>query len=995
MALYNQSIFNKLNRRKEPTQLDQGEYALMINGRVRNGGVEPVKLPLEISSLPAGRIQGIYGFDRYLLVFVEGRAYFRDYLISTQVFYEVQGFQMSADAPVIYACAVPASTVNQKRVPNLNDDDVVLSSGPVTLTTSVGSSPACVLCQDGTTQPFVIFTDGTARATAAYTDWSDDNREYVPVGKQMFYSADGILYLVAQDSNGQYTLILHSVSGRPLDYMVIVDADGNKLSEEDGRAQNVAYSVDYAEVTAMSGIGANDGAFFIATFKQSYLVFPDFTRLIYGEPKFRNQPLFSTGPLNNFSLVDLLGDQALIDFTGIKSFNSILQTRNEGRNTPFSADIQPLFGNIIQTVTAASEFDDYGLFGVTTKYGPAILVWDSILPQPAFVSMDLYPGVRPIKQFATIKTLATRSVFFITDDNKLYEAFKGDTAKVRLYVGEFAADKAACAIKPEVLTLTFVDVVESGTVYATSFLDSAKQNQLSESVNQVDIVQSSVLSEPFGETEVDQVRMPSFDLSTLQASFKVGFYVEWNFRAKLLSATFNATEVMDINSHKEQAREYNATKTFLEAVPAPVIVPPFNFGPMLPNSALPVLAPINLNAVASGFSVALSWNLVSVGQTLRVYRTLTSISSFQLLTTIDGSNVSYIDDTVGEGSTYSYVVTVVMDGVESSYSNTAIVNIVPAAPSSLTTSAVTSSTLLLGWINNSSNGQSLLIGRSVLSTGPFTTIATLEGGDSSYADSGLSAATTYYYNVTVVSNNGLMATSALCTVTTINNVPVAPVITSVTGVSSSSNRIEWTISQSENIIGFKIYRATVSGGPYTLIATQPSNSFVFDIGLSALTKYFYIVKSYNTAADSIASNEMSATTWSNTIVPNPMTGAIITISLEAGTYDFAFVDGAIGVDGGTNPPSFTGWMVNDPTFVNTLGVGYRITFNSGVTTQYFPAHGKFLGTNGFANAVAANVGEKIRFTTTAGNFTVQLYDTIYIDNKVGIPSATFQIRKIS
>ncbi len=1002
MPPFTQDSFQKLNRRKDPSQLVQGEYALLVNGRVRNGGVEPVLLPKEITSLPVGNLQGVYGYDKYLLAFVDGKAYVKDYTISSEIFFEVAGFNMSADAPTIYACAVPASTVNQRRIPTLDDTDVVITSEPVQLFEGIAASPACILCQDGVTQPFVIFTNGTSRVTSAYTDWIDEtNREYVPIGKQMYYSPDGILYLVAQDSVGNYTLILHSVSGRPLDFMIIIDGDGDKLSEADGNATNVAYSVDYAEITCMSGVGANDGGFFVSTFKQSYLVLPDFTRTIYGEPKFRNQSVFTTGALNNNSIVDLLGDQALIDFTGIKSFNAILQTRFEGKNAPFSANIQPLFGDTIQSVTSAIEFDNYGLFAVTTKYGSAVLVWDGILPEPSFVAIDLYQGISNIKQFANIKTLATRALFFITSDNRLYEAFVGDTATARIYLGEFTPSIDASSLKPENLSVTFVDVIESGTVSATTFLDSSKQNTLLDEVDQQTVVTPALLSEPFGDTTIDRVRSADFDLNTIMSGWKVGFYISWNFKAKLIKCVFNAALINTVSSYKDQAREF---VKLTEQLDRPVVVPQvsaLSYGPELPTYNVPesLLAPTNLVATPTlDFSgVDLSWVLESGSdQTLvSIYRSVTHALNYQLIATIDGASTNYLDDGISEGASYYYVVQVTKLSLYSPFSNEASVNIAPASPSNLIVTGYTESTVSLSWANITNAGQTLVVQRSELAVGPFSDVVTLAANQTTYTDVGLVPKTLYYYRIQVTAVNGLSATSLATHATTLPVAALAPTLNSATPTSASTMALAWTSSDSSNVDNYYVYRAIVTGGPYTLVATLPVAITTYsDIGLNAFTQYFYVVKAGNLSGLSGVSNELSAYTFTNSLtVVSVLAGSTalfnLSASMPAGSYRAVYDIGAFA--GSVGSPVGTKWSVQQG---GTSG--FYIRHNAGVGN--LKAAGS--ATQYLTQAIAesnnqANTGLNfVSFNHTGGTIGLQYIDSGYGDNANGSPNTSYYLQKL-
>lgn len=576
ITTFKQSQFKLgMNRLDEPTNLLLGEYALLTNGRPRFGGIDTIKLPLEITNLPQGitKLQGVYAADKYLLVFADGRAYYRDFSLTNSNFFTVSGgFQLDANADQLFAEIVPASSMNFIRV---SPDEE--ASAPVSLTTLAGNTPACVIVQDGLNQPWIIFPDGTSRKAKTYAEWAMnanpelDQREYVPVGKQMMYhSGLGILFIVGRDTNGQFTNIFRSVTGRPLDFMVNIDANGDKLPTElEGGASTVAYRVDYGEITAITPLNANDGGFYVSTNKTSYLVTPNFRTTYFNEPTFSNQALFTTGALNHNSRASIGGDEALIDFTGIRSFNAVLSQKNEGKNSPFSAKIQRVLGNTIQNITAATEFDNYGFFALDTIYGAALLVYDTLL-MPAdqlatgvWVSVDTYLASK-IRQFAAVKTIYKRALFWITEDNKLWEYnASAITATCGLYVGEWSAGvsqdgKQNKEQKPNLLNLVFSNVLESGTITADCYLDSFKELSLSEDILQNNVVTQST-SLPFGGINSnDTIRNKSIDFKAVSYGYKTGFYVTWNFAAKLMDVTYIA-DVRDItNSQKSTAEDFVA-----------------------------------------------------------------------------------------------------------------------------------------------------------------------------------------------------------------------------------------------------------------------------------------------------------------------------------------------------------------------------------------------------------------------------------------------------
>ena len=90
----------------------------------------------------------------------------------------------------------------------------------------------------------------------------------------------------------------------------------------------------------------------------------------------------------------------------------------------------------------------------------------------------------------------------------------------------------------------------------------------------------------------------------------------------------------------------------------------------------------------------------------------------------------------------------------------------PAAPGSLSASAASSSAINLLWADNSSDELGFRLERKTGFTGTYALIATLPAGQTSYADSGLQASTTYVYRVKAYNNAGQSAYSNEASATT-------------------------------------------------------------------------------------------------------------------------------------------------------------------------------------------------------------------------------------
>lgn len=512
----------------EASRLQDGEYVMMINGRNRYGDITPIAKALNLDDyLPSGKKQGLYGYGEFLVAFVSGKAYFRRVGLSLD-FKPINGFQMSSQADYIHTAAVPASILNYKRTS---------ASGPnstVVLTSAISSTPQALVCQDGVSQPMLIFPDGNTRPAKTFQEWMDDPtgltdpREYVPIGLMMLYK-DGKLYIVSPDGLELYP----SVSGRPLDFVIAVDADGNKLN--DGtliEASRLSHRVDADPIQALVNLNTTDGSFYVSTSKASFMVLPDFQNLLFGEPQYSNIVLFGTEARNSFSVVDVLGDTALISSIGVHSFNAISHFQNEGRNAPFSAKVSGLFSSITQVNPAAVVFDNYAMFAVETVYGSGVLIFDTVLQQ--FTGLDLLVD-DDIKMFAQTEINNEKRLFFITE-RSIYEYYGSEeTALCQLYTKEWITDSAEIQQKLKRVRLVFQDIQEIGVVSVQAFIDRKPSSSLSLTVPQTVEAIGLPKQFPFGDSLEDSVYPITFRFyeDVIQA-WKVGLLLSFDFSARLV-----------------------------------------------------------------------------------------------------------------------------------------------------------------------------------------------------------------------------------------------------------------------------------------------------------------------------------------------------------------------------------------------------------------------------------------------------------------------------
>lgn len=110
-----------------------------------------------------------------------------------------------------------------------------------------------------------------------------------------------------------------------------------------------------------------------------------------------------------------------------------------------------------------------------------------------------------------------------------------------------------------------------------------------------------------------------------------------------------------------------------------------------------------------------------------------------------------------------------------------------------------------------------------------------------------------------LATNRVLATSRVLAA---NRSLVATVIPSpplLTNAIAGDTQVELYWNFVSNAITYNVYRALISGGPYSSIATGLTGGYLLDSGLTNGTTYFYEVTGVNGAGESGVSNELSAT----------------------------------------------------------------------------------------------------------------------------------------
>ena len=551
-------MIQRLDATKVPNSKDS--YYLGVNIRNREDNLQPITKPLDITNnVPEGKKQGLYGAGKFLVLFIDGKPYARDVSNIGSGFIPLNAAPMDRHVEYIYLEFVPASTLGFGRL-RATDSDIV--SIDVTQELPFISSRQGAIYQDGLNRAQLIL-DNTVDVTQlnTFAEWNTDNREYVPLMKQMLYYG-GILFGISPDGKE----IFHSVSGRPIDFMVVIDEEGKKLEDEtSGGATSVSKRVDFETITAIKSAPTQD-TLIVTTINRTFLLSINTQNLFFGEPTLDSFPIAAIGAVNQFCFADLNGDTAYIGNQGIHSFNAAAILKRESNNDPLSGVINRLFTlneveHVVQDFPCAFEFGaDYVLFAVNTIYGRGVLVYDKITSK--FISLDIYEGVSQIKQFADVVIDGHRRLFFITTDDRVYEHFAGDgVEQAGIFIGEWCSNDPKIEQKPVYLRLVFTECEEEGDVSVTPIVNRQIFGEKTETIKKLADASVIPMAIPFGDSQRNGVQNVTFNLSgTIAAGWKVGCLVNWNVKAKLTHISLTSeTQTGDVSQKSKPGRFVNVS----------------------------------------------------------------------------------------------------------------------------------------------------------------------------------------------------------------------------------------------------------------------------------------------------------------------------------------------------------------------------------------------------------------------------------------------------
>jgi chitodextrinase len=296
--------------------------------------------------------------------------------------------------------------------------------------------------------------------------------------------------------------------------------------------------------------------------------------------------------------------------------------------------------------------------------------------------------------------------------------------------------------------------------------------------------------------------------------------------------------------------------------------------------------PTGLTATAVSISrIDLSWSASTDNVAVTGYRVFRNSA---LLITLGNATTTYQDRGLTAGATYIYTVRALdaagnVSGLSPTASATTLTTpdtIAPTVPDNLAAVAVGDSQIALSWLASTDND--VVAGYRVYRNGAFL----IQLADfTTYQDTGLTASTTYSYNVDAIDAagnvSGLSAAANATTLSTPDTIaPSTPKGLAANAVSPSQINLSW--SASTDNVAVTGYRITRNGA---LLITLGNVTTYQDTGLGAATTYTYRVRALDAAGNvSGQSTAASATTPPVPDTTAPTTPSSLTANaISAGT----------------------------------------------------------------------------------------------------------------
>lgn len=300
------------------------------------------------------------------------------------------------------------------------------------------------------------------------------------------------------------------------------------------------------------------------------------------------------------------------------------------------------------------------------------------------------------------------------------------------------------------------------------------------------------------------------------------------------------------------------------------------------------------------------------------------------------------------------------------------VSVKPLSPTILpltTSGSGNNKTVVLTWVDNSSNETGFTVQRALSAAGPWTTLATVPANTLTYSNRIGNTNTAYFYKVTAVNTVGDTQTPGFPTVTTKSadseivttgtaqaGVPGSPTNLTATVQIGPQVLLNWT-DNANNESGFIIERA-VNGGAYSILTTAAPKSNTGAVSYTDMdvlpgSQYDYRVAAINATGQSAYSNIATVTIDAPPAAPSLVNATAFIASKRNAKVTLTWTDNAVNETGFTiercTNATFTG-----PNLITVNVAANLTTYTTGNVERNTPYYFRIRANNSVGSSVWVN-----------------------------------------
>ncbi|WP_051663963.1 fibronectin type III domain-containing protein [Dyadobacter crusticola] len=255
----------------------------------------------------------------------------------------------------------------------------------------------------------------------------------------------------------------------------------------------------------------------------------------------------------------------------------------------------------------------------------------------------------------------------------------------------------------------------------------------------------------------------------------------------------------------------------------------------------------------SGYQINLAWTDNANNETAFEVESSIDGVKFEKIADVAANTLIYQHTGLKPATRYWYRVLAKNTAGKSAYTSIVLavtLQVAPAAPDSLTGTAISQTQINLAWADRSDNETGYQLERSTNGS-TFTKIADLSANVTTYQNTGLIAGTLYYYRVRAVNAAGASPYSGAISVRTFNiPVPDRPADFNAVPLAPQIVQLRWT-PVTGNAVSVVIERAMAADENFVQIGTVPAAVSQFqDTSKLEKVDYFYRIKAVNAGGSS-------------------------------------------------------------------------------------------------------------------------------------------------